>query len=50
VKLGEAPVADPAANVLLAATGAGPVTIDHVPDDPLVKPRAPRLTKAVPTP
>ncbi|MGA8173060.1 MAG: hypothetical protein WB816_19830, partial [Methylocystis sp.] len=34
VKLGQAPVSDPAANVLLAATGAGPVAIGHLLDDP----------------
>ena len=34
VKLGEAPVADPAANLLLVTTGAGPVTVDQLLDDP----------------
>jgi 2-succinyl-5-enolpyruvyl-6-hydroxy-3-cyclohexene-1-carboxylate synthase len=50
VKLGQAPVADPAANVLTVTTGAGPVTVDVALDDPLVKSRAPRLTKAAPAP
>ena len=34
VKLGEAPVADPAANVLTVTTGAGPVTVDMALEDP----------------
>jgi hypothetical protein len=34
VKLGEAPVTDPAANLLLVTTGAGPVTVDQLLDDP----------------
>ena len=34
VKLGEAPVTDPAANVLLVTTGSGPVPVDIALDDP----------------
>jgi hypothetical protein len=34
VKLGEAPVTDPAANLLLVTTGAGPAPIDQLLDDP----------------
>ena len=34
VKLGQAPVSDPAANVLLVTTGAGPVAVDQLLDDP----------------
>ncbi len=50
IKLGQAPVTDPAANVLLVTTGSGPVPVGVALDDPLAKPRAPRLTKAVPAP
>jgi hypothetical protein len=35
VKLGEAPVADPAANLLLVTTGGGPVPVDIALDDPM---------------
>ena len=35
VKRGEAPVSDPAANVLLVTTGAGPAPVDVALDDPL---------------